>query len=57
MSFGNKHLYAFKDYRLDPSEDALLREGKDVPITPKALHLLRILVENHGKVVSKDELI
>lgn len=57
MSFENGYLYKFKDFHLDLDETALLRDGKQVPITPKAFHLLRILVENHGSVVKKDKLI
>lgn len=56
MSFEGNHLYAFEDFRLDPEESLLERRGKPVPITPKALQLLQILVEHRGTVVKKETL-
>jgi len=52
-----KHLYEFGPFRLDPSERSLLRDGKAVPLTPKAFELLVLLVENRGHLLKKDELI
>lgn len=52
-----KHFYEFKNFRLDPDERVLLRDGKPLSLTPKAFHLLRILVENHGHIVDKENLI
>lgn len=52
-----QHFYEFKDFRLDPDERVLLRNGSPVYLTPKAFHLLRILVENHGHIVDKEKLI
>ena len=57
MSSDTNNLYAFKDFTLDAGEGVLLRQGRPVPITPKAFHLLRILVEHHGAVVDKEKLI
>ncbi|MDQ3747939.1 MAG: transcriptional regulator, partial [Acidobacteriota bacterium] len=37
-------------------EKVLLRDGKPLPITPKAFHLLFVLLEKHGHLVEKDEL-
>lgn len=51
------HLYEFGPYRLDPQESVLLREGHPVPLAPKVLQTLFILVRRHGHVVGKDELI
>ncbi len=56
MSLETHHFYEFKNFRLDPAERVLLREGKPVSLTPKAYHLLQILVENHGRIVEKDKL-
>lgn len=56
MSFENSHLYIFKEFRLDVDEKALFRNGEEISITPKAFHLLRILVENHGATVKKEHL-
>lgn len=57
MSLETKHFYEFKNFRLDPGERVLLRDGRPLPLTPKAFHLLKILVENHGHIVDKDRLI
>jgi eukaryotic-like serine/threonine-protein kinase len=57
MSQNTQHLYAFGPFRLDPSQQ-LLTEGKQkVPLTPKAFRTLLVLVENHGRVIGKDELL
>jgi TolB-like protein/DNA-binding winged helix-turn-helix (wHTH) protein len=52
-----KHLYEFGPFRLDPAERSLLRDGKAVPLTPKAFELLVLLVENCGHLLKKDEVI
>jgi DNA-binding winged helix-turn-helix (wHTH) protein/tetratricopeptide (TPR) repeat protein len=56
MLEGN-NLYEFGPFRLDPAERSLLRDGKPVPLTPKAFELLVLLVENRGHLLKKDELI
>lgn len=57
MSLETRHFYEFENFRLDTAERVLLREGKPVSLTPKAYHLLQILVENHGRIVEKEKLI
>lgn len=57
MSEQAKHLYKFGPFRLDTREQVLLRDGKPVPLTPKAFETLVALVRNSGHVVHKDELI
>lgn len=49
-------LYAFGPYRIRISERQLLRHGVPVALPPKVFDVLCALVENHGHVVSKDEL-
>lgn len=56
MSFENNQLYRFKEFLLDVGEKVLLKNGEEISITPKAFHLLQILVENHGAIVKKDRL-
>lgn len=51
------HNFEFGEFCLETNEKILLRQGKPVSLTPKALQLLFILVENHGRIVEKDELI
>ncbi|MEJ7701161.1 MAG: winged helix-turn-helix domain-containing protein [Pyrinomonadaceae bacterium] len=50
------HNFEFGEFLLDAREKVLLRDGKPLPITPKAFQLLFVLVENHGHLVEKDEL-
>src|ERR1700730_6505112 len=51
-----KHFYEFGPFRLDPAERLLLRDGKALPLTPKAFDTLLLLVENSGHLLKKDEL-
>jgi DNA-binding winged helix-turn-helix (wHTH) protein/TolB-like protein len=51
-----KHFYEFGSFRLDKSERRLLRNGSVVSLTPKAFDTLLFLVENHGHVLEKNEL-
>src|SRR6516162_8452199 len=57
MSVPAKQFYDFSSFRLDVAEGGRLRDGKPVSITPKAFQLLRLLVENHGHILSKDDLL
>ena len=49
--------YEFGPFRLDVSEHMLLRDGQHVPLTPKILDVLRVLVQNHGHLVEKESLL
>jgi TolB-like protein/tetratricopeptide (TPR) repeat protein len=51
-----KYFYEFGPFRIDPAERLLLREGKSVPLTPKAFETLLALVQNSGHVLTKDKL-
>jgi DNA-binding winged helix-turn-helix (wHTH) protein len=57
MSRQSTHLYDFGPFRLDAAEHLLLRDGEAVPLTPKAFDLLLALVERHGHLLEKDELL
>lgn len=50
-------LYKFEDFTLACEERQLLRDGKPVPLTPKAFETLLALVENSGHVLTKEELL
>ena len=56
MSSRPQHLYEFGPFRLDTAEQLLLRDGKPVPLTPKAFEILVALVERSGHLVEKEEL-
>ncbi|HEX6124462.1 MAG TPA: winged helix-turn-helix domain-containing protein [Pyrinomonadaceae bacterium] len=49
-------IYEFSDFRLIPDEDLLLRDGQPVPLPPKAYATLALLIEHHGHLVKKSEL-
>src|SRR5262244_3312839 len=57
MSQQANPLYEFGPFRLDATEHLLLRDGEAVPITPKAFDLLLALVERHGRLLEKEELL
>ena len=52
-----KLVYEFGDFRLDAEGHLLSRNGKPVPLTPKAVDLLVALVEAAGSPVSKEDLL
>jgi Tol biopolymer transport system component/DNA-binding winged helix-turn-helix (wHTH) protein len=56
MSRPVKQLYEFGPFLLDPAERMLLRDGRPVPITPKVLDILLVLVQNKGRLLTKKEL-
>src|SRR5262249_51252466 len=48
--------FEFGPFRLDTGKHVLWREGELVPLTPKALAVLQVLVEARGDVVPKPDL-
>ena len=58
MSSGeNAHrVYRFGEYSLDLDREALYRADRELHLRPKAFRVLRILLENGGRLVSKAEL-
>jgi Tol biopolymer transport system component/DNA-binding winged helix-turn-helix (wHTH) protein len=57
MRLEPKPSYEFGPFRLDPSEHRLLRDGRPIPLTPKAFDVLRTLVESGGHLVEKEKLL
>src|SRR5271156_920538 len=57
MSSLTNHLYRFGEFSLDAQSRVLKRAGAIVPMTPKALDALLLLVQNAGRIVTKDELL
>jgi Tol biopolymer transport system component/DNA-binding winged helix-turn-helix (wHTH) protein len=51
-----KLIYEFGPYSLDTAERVLRRRGQIVPLAPKALETLLVLIERSGNVVSRAEL-
>lgn len=49
--------FAFGPFRLFPAEGLLLRDGQPVPLPPKTIDTLALLLEQAGHVVRKEELV
>src|ERR1019366_8426576 len=49
-------VFRFGPYQLRAAERVLYRDGHILPLTPKAIKTLLVLVKNHGRVVSKEDL-
>lgn len=50
------NIFGFEDFVLDTREKVLFCNEKPIALTPKAYLLLKVLVENHGRVIEKQEL-
>ena len=50
------NLYEFDKFRLDAQSRVLRRGGAAVSLTPKTFDVLLLLVQNAGRIVTKDEL-
>jgi len=57
MDGDNKLLREFGKFRLDTGRKILWHDRKTVAMPLKELELLSLLVENQGKLVTKDELL
>lgn len=55
MSLKDKY-FLFGPFRLEPANLLLLRDGKHVPLSPKAFDTLVYLVENSKRLVTRSEL-
>lgn len=51
-----KLLYEFGKFRCDPREHVLSCEGTPVALAPKSFEILVVLIESHGRLMTKDEL-
>jgi serine/threonine-protein kinase len=49
-------IYSFDNFHLDTSRTVLLEGEQTLPLTPRIFDTLLYLVEHHGRVVSKEEL-
>jgi len=57
MSLQIKAVFEFGCFRMNPAERLLLREQVPVQLPPKAFDALVVMVENHGRLLGKDELL
>jgi adenylate cyclase len=49
-------IFRFEEYTLDVTRGCLLAAGREVELRPKSFEVLRLLVENAGRLVTKEEL-
>jgi TolB-like protein/Tfp pilus assembly protein PilF len=56
MAGDDDRVYEFKGFRLEAAQRRLLHNGQPVPLKPKILDLLLLLVQMRGRLVDKDEL-
>lgn len=50
-------VYKFGNIYLNTQSRQVIKNGKPIVLTPKTFDVLQFLVENHGKIVTKDELL
>ena len=55
MTQAQRRVYEFGEFRLDATERLLLRKGEPLPLTPKVFDTLLKLVEDHGRLIEKDD--
>lgn len=55
--FNNFYIYKFGEFELDEEEEKLFKKGKQIPLQPKAIQILLLLVENAGKIVKNDQIL
>src|SRR5215469_12010651 len=48
--------YEFGEFRLEPGEQLLVRNQRAISLAPKAFDLLVFLVQNNGRLVTKDQI-
>jgi DNA-binding winged helix-turn-helix (wHTH) protein/TolB-like protein len=56
MAVKLRHFYEFGPFRLEPDEQLLVSNSQPVPIAPKYFELLVFLVQNCGRLVTKDQI-
>lgn len=57
MVSGVKRIYRFSDFTLDADEHRLLRGSEEIYLPPKTFETLLYLVERHGHLIKKNELL
>ena len=55
-TLNDKAFYLFGEFRLDMRQRVLFRGKKPLALAPKVFDTLAFLVENHGRLIDKDEL-
>ena len=47
----------FEGFAIDPARGCLRKDGADIKLRPKSFEVLQFLAENHGRLLSKEEVI
>ena len=50
-------IYCFEDFEVDALKQLILHEGVEVKVEPQVFDLLMLLIENHERLVTKEEII
>jgi DNA-binding winged helix-turn-helix (wHTH) protein/TolB-like protein/lipopolysaccharide biosynthesis regulator YciM len=56
MTLKTRGFYEFGSFRLEPAEHLLLRDRVPIPLPPKTFELLVFLVQNHSRLVTKEQI-
>ena len=56
MNEETRRIYEFGAFRLDPRARLLLRDGQPVALTPKVFDTLLLMVQHHGQLLEKEQL-
>lgn len=54
---GSKPAFSFGDYKVDFIGRTVSRQGNPIEMSPKEFDILKLLIENEGKVLSRDEIL
>jgi DNA-binding winged helix-turn-helix (wHTH) protein len=54
---GSRRFYRFADFTLSPAQRLLQRHGREVPLIPRYLDLLLLLVERRGEALHRHEIL
>lgn len=57
MTERDEQIYEFGSFQLRAADGVLLKNGKVVSLTPKALKILLMLVKRHGQMIEKEEIL
>ena len=56
MSLENNNIYEFEDFRINLSEQTFWYQDERISLAPKVFETLSVLLENQGRLMTKDEL-
>ena len=56
MTLKTRGFFEFGPFRLEPEEHLLLRDRAPIPLPPKTFELLVFLVQNHSRLVTKEQI-